>query len=167
MSFLQNNIAKILQEEIKYSYPKVFLCIGSSKCIGDSLGPRVGEILSKKIQTDNICIFGNIEQNVSHRNINIVLEEIYNKINNPYLIIIDSALSDKRYIGNVIINKKSMKIGSALNKQDYQLGNISIKGIVGENKQNSINNFNTLNNISEKLIQTLSYHISNQIIKAL
>lgn len=162
-----NNIFKILKEEIHNSYNKVFLCIGTSRCIGDSLGPRVGEILSKKIESDNICVFGNIEQNVNYSNINIILEKIYKEINNPYLIIIDSALSNKKYIGKIIVNKKNMIIGSALDKQDYKLGSISIKGIVGENKNNRICNFNTLNDISEDLIQKLSENISNQIIKVL
>ena len=162
---MQNNISKILKKQMHNCYPKIFLCIGSSKCIGDSLGPKVGEILSKKI--NNIYVFGNMEQNVSYSNINIVLEEIYHKINNPYLIIIDSALSDKQYVGNIIINRNSMIIGSALNKQDYELGNISIKGIVGERQNSSINNFNILNGVSKDLIEKLAYNISNQILQSL
>ena len=166
---MQNNISKVLEKEINnnYNYQKVFLCVGTNKCIGDSLGPRVGEILLRKIKQNNIYIFGNIEQNVTYNNINIILEKIYNKIINPYLIIIDSALSDREYIGNIIINKKNMTIGSGLNKNDYQLGNLSIKGIVGENQNSSINNFNTLSHVSKKLIEKLSKHISNQIIESL
>ena len=164
---MQNNISKVLAREINNSHQKVFLCVGTNKCIGDSLGPRVGQILSQKIKRNNVYVFGNLEQNVTYNNINIILEEIYSKIVNPYLIIIDSALSDSRYIGNVIINKKSMIIGSGLNKKDYKLGNISIKGIVGEDNKDNIMNFNNLNNISETLVKNLSDNISKQIIKLL
>ena len=49
MKVLQNNISKVLEKEINNNYQKVFLCVGTNKCIGDSLGPRVGEILLRKI----------------------------------------------------------------------------------------------------------------------
>ena len=164
---MQNNISKVLGKEIDNNHQKVFLCVGTNNCIGDSLGPRVGEKLFKRIKKNDIYIFGNIERNVTYNNINIILEEIYTKISNPYLIIIDSALSDSKYIGNIIINKKNMTIGSGLNKNDYQLGNIFIKGIVGEDNKDSIMNFYNLINVSETIVENLSENISKQIIKVL
>ena len=164
---MKENLLKTLKKEICNDNFNIFLCIGTTKCIGDSLGPKVGEILYKNIKKDNICVLGNIQQNIDYNNINIVLKELYNKVKNPYLIVIDSALGDKKYIGNIIANKKQMVIGNGLNKKGYKLGNISIKGIIGEDRKDEIKNFKTLNNISNNIIEKLSYEISNQIINVI
>ena len=60
-----------------------------------------------------------------------------------------------------------MIIGSALNKLNYEIGDLSIKGVVGENKNSSVKNFNELNNVSINLIKNLSRQISNKIIQTL
>ncbi len=162
-----NNITNIIKKEIDNKNSKIFLCIGTSSCIGDSLGPKVGEILSKQIRNKNIKVFGNLKNNVHYRNIHIILNEIYQEFYHPYFIIIDSALSHKNYIGNIIINKKSMIIGEALNKQSYPIGNISIKGIVGENNNHNVKNLNTLRKVKSEIVEDLSKNISSQILQAL
>ncbi len=160
-------MTSLLKQELYRKEGKVFLCIGTTKCIGDSLGPMVGEKLSSILEKKDIFIFGNLKQNVNYKNINIVLNTIYSKIKNPYIIVIDSALSHKNFIGNIIINKNNMVIGSALNKNYTIIGNLSIKGIVGENNKNNIKNYNILNNISKDVIEKLSNNISTQILRAL
>ena len=49
MKYLQNDLSRILRKELYNKNNKVFLCIGTNKCIGDSLGPRIGEILNEKL----------------------------------------------------------------------------------------------------------------------
>lgn len=164
---MENFIYKLLRKELSNKYTKVFLCVGTNKCIGDSLGPCVGEILSNKIKSDYIQIIGDLKNNVNSCNFNSVINHINNTIKNPYFIIIDSALSRKDIIGEIIINKKSMVVGEALNKQHKCIGNISIKGIVAENNKNSIQNFINLNNVPKEMITELSCKIANQILQAL
>ena len=60
-----------------------------------------------------------------------------------------------------------MIIGSALNKTKYSIGDLSIKGVVGENKNNNMKNYIELSHVSEKLVNNLSKQISNRIIQAL
>ena len=74
------------------------------------------------------------------------------------------ALSSKENIGKIIITRQNMVIGSSLNKTNYKLGDLCMKGIVGENKFNNINNYNELNNVKFNLITKLSIKISNKII---
>lgn len=164
---MQNDLSRILRKELYNKNNKVFLCIGTNKCIGDSLGPRIGEILNEKIYKNNIYVIGNLRENINYSNIFDTLNKIYNNIDNPYLILIDSALSNKEYVGNILINKKGMIIGESLKKEERRIGNIAIKGIVGENKENNIKNFNILNNVEEEVIEKLSNIISSQIISAL
>lgn len=146
---------------------KVVLCIGTSKCIGDSLGPMVGENLCRKINKANIYVFGNLKNNITYQNVDILLSKINRKIQNPYLILVDSALANKENIGKIVISKNKTIIGSALSKSNYKFGNISIKGIVGENKDNNIKNYNILNNVSKNLIQNLSNKIQDKIMQYL
>ncbi len=146
---------------------KIILCIGTSECIGDSLGPLVGQNLYKKINKSNVYIFGNLEKNVTYQNVNDVLNLINNKIKNPYFILVDSALAKIEDIGRIVIGKNKMIIGSALNKTKYSIGDLSIKGVVGENKNNNMKNYIELSHVSEKLVNNLSKQISNRIIQAL
>lgn len=164
---MQNDLSRILRKELYNKNNKVFLCIGTNKCIGDSLGPRIGEVLNEKLYKNNIYVIGNLRENINYSNISDTLNKIYNNIDNPYLILIDSALSNKEYVGNIVINKKGMIIGESLKKEKRKIGDIAIKGIVGENKENNIKNFNILNNVEEEVIEKLSNIISSQIISAL
>lgn len=144
---------------------KVILCIGTSKCIGDSLGPLVGESLYKKINSSNIFILGNLKNNITYQNVGIILNKINKNEKDFYVIVIDSALSNKKNIGKIVVCRKKMIIGRALNKPYYSFGNLSIKGIVGENKENFIKNYKELSNVSEKLIIDMSKKISNKILQ--
>lgn len=166
---MQNDTLRILKQNLKeYKNRKIiFLCIGTNHCIGDSLGPQVGEILSKQIQNRNVQVYGNIRNNLHYENIDNVLNKINNQINMPYVIVVDSALSHEEYIGNIIINKKKMIIGEALEKKEYKIGNISIKGIVGKNNRNVQENINTLKNVPLQRIEKLSKNISNQILQSM
>lgn len=145
----------------------VILCIGTSKCTGDSLGPLVGEYLYNRINKSNTYIFGNLKNNITFKNIDIILNIITKNIKNPYFMVIDSALSNKDNVGKFIVKKDKMTIGSALNRRNYRIGDLSIKGIVGENKNNNIKNYNELKNVPMNLIVNLSKRISNMIIKEL
>ena len=149
---------------MKKEINKVILCIGTSKCVGDSLGPIVGENLYKKINKSNIYIFGNLKNNITYQNVDIVLNRINKIIKNPYLIVVDSALASKEYLGQIIISKNRMIIGSALDKASYNIGNLNIKGVVGENKNSCIKNYKELNSVSINLIKRLSFNISNKIL---
>ena len=146
---------------------KIILCIGTSKCIGDSLGPIVGEYLYNNIKKSNVYVLGNLKNNITYQNIDVILNRINNTIKNPYMILIDSALSNKNYIGEIVVNKNKMIVGSALNKSEYKYGNLSIKGIVGENKYSYEENYNELNNVSVDLVKNISKNIINEIIPRL
>lgn len=146
---------------------KIILCIGTSKCIGDSLGPIVGEYLYNNIKKSNVYVLGNLKNNITYQNIDVILNRINNTIKNPYMILIDSALSNKNYIGKIVVNKNKMIVGSALNKSEYKYGNLSIKGIVGENKYSYEENYNELNNVSLDLVKNISKNIINDIIPRL
>ena len=79
----------------------LFICIGNSKIIGDSLGPLVGSIILKnKNQMEKntkIEVLGTITSPLVYSKIETAIEQI-NKNEYSKIIIIDSALGNKNNI---------------------------------------------------------------------
>ena len=161
-------ITEILRKELKNHLhdPKILLCIGSKKCIGDSLGPLVGKLLTKKLKSDSIHVIGTMEQCISYSKIEVTMKKIKKDWNHPYILVVDAALSQKEYVGNIIISKNKITLGKAMKKQQYSIGDFSIRGIVGEQKERMEENREVLLNTSEELVITLADSIANQIKEA-
>lgn len=110
---------KILMQKDK-NYQYVFLCIGTEKVIGDLYGPLVGQKLYEnflKKQKNNVVVYGKIGENVVYSNIKSKIEKINSIHNNPYIIAIDSAISEEKNIGKIIVSSKKIKIGEAIRKK--------------------------------------------------
>ena len=54
-----------------------------------------------------------------------------------------------------------------MKKENELIGNISIKGVVGENVNNSIENFKNLRNASKENIYLMSYLVSKGIAEVM
>jgi putative sporulation protein YyaC len=120
----------------------VFLCIGSNKCIDDSIGPMTGQMLKMMIvehnirtgtrlyNEDNIFIFGTIQSPVHAGNLSSVLKQISNQCGNPYIIAIDASLGAISHIGLVSINNHPLIPGCGVKKKLPPVGDISITGII-------------------------------------
>ena len=114
---------------IKSNRPILFLCIGTDRSTGDSLGPLIGYKL-KSLSKNNIHIYGTLEEPVHAKNLVDVLNNISLKYNNPYIIAIDSSLGSLNNVGKIFIEKKPLAPGIALNKKLPLVGELSITGIV-------------------------------------
>jgi len=141
----------------------IFVCIGSDRSTGDSLGPLVGYKL-KSFSRNNIYIYGTLENPIHAKNLVTMLSEINSKFTNPYIVAIDSCLGSLNNIGKVFIQKKPLMPGLALNKQLPSVGEMSITGIV-----NISGNFeflvlqntrlNTVMNIADSISKGIYYFI--------
>ena len=107
----------------------VFLCIGTDRSTGDSLGPLVGEKL-KFLTRDNIYFYGNLEEPVHAKNLSKTISFIYATHENPFVIAIDACLGSLENVGKVFIESKPLFPGSAMNKDLPKVGDLSITGIV-------------------------------------
>lgn len=114
---------------IKSKRQIIFLCIGTDRSTGDSLGPLIGDKL-KNLITDQFVLYGTLEHPVHAKNLCDVIDEINNKYCNPYIIAIDACLGKLQNIGNIIIEEKPLSPGAALNKQLPKIGDLSITGVV-------------------------------------
>ncbi len=163
---IKNYLLAELQPILNNNRPIIFVCIGSDRSTGDSLGPLVGHKL-KYFSRNNILIYGTLENPVHAKNIESTLSEIYLKYNNPYIIAIDSCLGSLNNIGKIFIQKKPLLPGLALNKKLPAVGEMSITGIVNISSgfdflvlQNT--RLNTVMNLAESISRGIYYFILNK-----
>lgn len=116
----------------------VFVCIGTSKLIADSLGPRVGEKLEEYFKGNpRVQVFGTMKNPVHFKNANIVLKKLENT-KKKNVILVDSALALEAPIGNTYIGRGGIEIGRAYGKSFYFPGNVNFKTVI-ENQKEKVN----------------------------
>lgn len=140
----------------------IFLCIGTSKIVGDAIGPIVGSKL-KKLENEYIHIYGTIESNLNFNNTKKIIKSINSNYRNPCIITIDAALSCNNNIGDIIVGSGIIKIGKALKKNLCFYSDLNIKCIVGMYFYNENENFRILQNSKIEQIMKLGISISNDI----
>lgn len=126
---LRDSLCEELYPIFKENRPVVFLCIGTDRSTGDSLGPLIGDKL-KFLVRDKVCLYGNLEFPVHAKNLCETLEAINKKFTNPYIVAIDACLGSIQNIGKIFVEKKPLSPGAAMNKDLPQVGDLSITGIV-------------------------------------
>ncbi|HEX3028666.1 MAG TPA: spore protease YyaC [Clostridia bacterium] len=107
----------------------VFVCIGTDRSTGDSLGPLIGYKISN-IKHNNVYVHGNLDSPVHAKNIDEVMKNIVHRYNKPYVIAIDACLGKMDHVGYITIGEGSIKPGSGVNKDLSSVGDMYITGIV-------------------------------------
>lgn len=107
----------------------VFLCIGTDRSTGDSLGPLIGYKISG-LKYKNVFVHGNLEDPVHAKNLDSVMQEIKSKYEKPLVVAIDACLGQIDHVGYINIGEGSIKPGSGVKKDLTPVGDIFITGIV-------------------------------------
>ena len=143
----ENRMSRILHEDLDASHkiskelfellptgklqPIVFVCIGTDRSTGDSLGPLVGTLLKeKKTSTSTFNIYGTLDEPIHAMNLSEKLADIARLHINPFIIGIDACLGKVRSVGIVQIGEGPVKPGAGVNKDLPAVGNAHITGIV-------------------------------------
>lgn len=162
---LSNKIINLIDKK-NISNPKItFLCIGTDRVTGDSLGPIVGSNIQKFIDSkkiSNIEVIGNLEKNLNNTNI----EEYTEKLED-IIIVIDSAISNTYDIGQIIIDEKNIKAREALDNGKDINSNINIKCIVAKNFENDETNFLMLQNVKLGIVLNLAEKVSKSLYEVI
>ena len=105
-----SNVMCSLADRNQYSNI-VFLCIGSDRITGDAFGPLVGSKLKSYFEdAGRINIIGDLANTVCANNILDITNQIRKDFTNPFIIAVDSALSNTNDIGNIIVNKGPLSL---------------------------------------------------------
>ncbi|NLK94947.1 MAG: spore protease YyaC [Clostridiales bacterium] len=126
---IRDYLYKELMPLIKSNRHIIFLCIGTDRATGDSLGPIIGYKL-KNLKRNNIHIYGSLESPIHSKNIVKIIENINLNYKDPYVIAIDACLGHFHDVGKVIISKSPLTPGAAVNHSLPSVGNMSITGVV-------------------------------------
>ena len=122
----------ILLEEMKNQGKKevIFLCIGTDRSTGDSLGPLIGYKL-RKSGIQNAKIIGTLDNPVHAMNLEYCMKHIRNRYADSVVIAVDASVGNVEHIGYVTLGRGSLKPGLGVKKEMEAVGDLFITGIVG------------------------------------
>lgn len=149
----------------------IIVCIGTDRCIGDSLGPLVGTFLTEK--DFPLPIYGTISEPIHALNIDRKLNDIKLVHPNSNIIAIDACLGEHDNIGEIHARDYSIHPGKGVGKTLPHVGDASIIGIVDSSENNIfINNkirldliFNLAKVITKSLFHSYQLNFDNEQMK--
>jgi putative sporulation protein YyaC len=109
--------------------PIVFVCIGTDRSTGDSLGPLIGSLLDERT-TGIFHVYGTLDEPIHAVNLEEKLQDIKNKHINPFIIGIDACLGRLKSVGAIQLCDGPLKPGAGVNKELPEVGNVHLTGIV-------------------------------------
>jgi putative sporulation protein YyaC len=128
-SFAVLKIGHCLSEYLNKN--SAIVCIGTDKCIVDSIGPLVGTLLSKK--NLKIDIYGTLDKPVQAMNLEEYIKKI-NLKNYDNILAIDACLSCTKEQGIIEIRKGPVTPGKGIGKILSPIGDFSIIGVDGSSE---------------------------------
>lgn len=134
----------------------VFLCIGTTKIIGDSIGPKVGDKLRKL--NVNAFVYGSTERQVTAINVDDYAKMIKQRHGGDTVVVIDSALGKIGDIGAIKVTRNGIKPGGAFDKNKERIGDIGILAVVGDAQSDRMLELKTreesfISNLVDKVVE--------------
>lgn len=108
--------------------PFVVICIGTDRCIGDSLGPLIGHQLSKN--NFPYPVYGTLEHPIHAINLIQKYKEVKERYPKTPLVAIDASLGKYKSVGNIQFRRGSIAPGKGVGKVLPAVGDFSLVGIV-------------------------------------
>lgn len=142
--------------------PIVFVCIGTDRSTGDSLGPLVGTLLEEK-SISPFLVYGTLEDPIHAVNLAEKLTEINEKHSHPFIIGIDACLGRMKSVGSLQVANGPVKPGAGVNKDLPAVGDMHITGIVNVS---GFMEFFVLQNTRLNLVLKMAKTIANGIYEA-
>lgn len=123
-------LGPLIAKGIKKGYkPIVFVCIGTDRSTGDSLGPLAGYKLHG-LKYDFASIYGNLNEPVHAKNLCDIMQHINRKYDRPLIVAIDACLGKFEHVGCISVGEGPLKPGAGVNKELIPVGDVNITGIV-------------------------------------
>lgn len=126
------HLAQLIDQEMEENKKSkvLYLCIGSDRSTGDSLGPLIGYMLQKEEDTPYM-VFGSLSQPVHAVNLNDTLELLESRYQDAVVIAIDASVGKREQVGSISLGRGSLKPGLGVKKDLAAVGDIFITGVVG------------------------------------
>ena len=128
-----NELAHVLKKcigQIDRSWKEIIiLCIGSDRITGDSLGPLIGQQLSR-YRWKNIHIYGTLDAPVHALNLESTLSGIKKRHPSALILAVDASLGSQKHIGYITAGTGPIHPGSGVHKNLPAVGDLYITGIL-------------------------------------
>lgn len=108
----------------------MFLCIGTDRSTGDSLGPLVGHKLRAR-RLRRAAVIGTLERPVHAMNLELYSRYIRLHYPDYVVVAIDASVGSTDHVGYATLGRGALKPGLGVSKELEAVGDISITGIVG------------------------------------
>lgn len=108
----------------------VFLCIGTDRSTGDSLGPLVGHKLKER-GMKNARVFGTLDAPVHAMNLEEFLMRFRADFSDAVVVAVDASVGSQAHVGFATLGRGAIKPGLGVRKELEAVGDIFITGIVG------------------------------------
>lgn len=137
----------------------VIVCIGTKKVSGDSLGPRVGDLLRDVIGVD-AYVYGVSAKQVTAVNFDEYRAFIERQHKNDLIIAVDACVGESNDVGKIKVTMTGVTAGGALKRNFEKFGDIGILGVVAESGSD---NFGALKNVKEQLVNRLALLTAHKV----
>ena len=107
----------------------IFLCIGSDRITGDSLGPLIGHQLAP-YRKPGFFVYGTLDDPVHALNLTDRLRLIQRRHPEGLIVAIDASLGSRRHQGYITVGCGSIRPGAGAGKSLPEVGDVFITGIV-------------------------------------
>lgn len=107
----------------------VFLCIGSDRITGDSLGPLIGHRLAAFCGL-GFFVYGTLDDPVHALNLSDRLQVIRRRHPDGLIVAVDASLGSRRHQGYITVGCGSIRPGAGAGKDLPAVGDVFITGIV-------------------------------------
>lgn len=125
----------ILLEEMKQQKKSevLFLCIGTDRSTGDSLGPLIGYKLTKQ-GVLNARVIGTLDNPVHALNLEYSIKRAEKIYSDSVIVAVDASVGNVEHIGYVTLGRGPLRPGLGVRKNLDAVGDVFITGIVGASK---------------------------------
>jgi len=130
----------------------VIVCVGTTSVVGDSLGPKVGDLLVYRYDVDAF-VYGKSSLPVNGVNYDKYISHIRKHHTDSVIIAIDACLGAKDEIGSIKYTFGGLRAG--------KIGHLTILGIVAER---CANNLEALMKAERTLVEEMSEAIAKKVI---
>ncbi len=130
LNILAEKLYALIKGAIENGYRSiVFLCIGTDRSTGDSLGPLVGYKING-LAGEGVFVYGTLEKPVHAKNIETTMKEIRERCPFPYIVAVDACLGTMEHVGYIAVGKGAIKPGAGVKKELEPVGHMHVTGIV-------------------------------------
>lgn len=139
----------------------MIICIGTDRCIGDSLGPLVGTLLKER--NCRFPVFGTLDNPIHAVNLKKHMTYINEHYPSYKQLAVDACLGKVELIGNIHVKQGPIFPGKGVGKKLPSVGHSSIIGIVDKYHNDDCFSIHT---VRLSLVRNMAMTIVDAILEA-